>query len=82
LIHNPTCVHWATHNSGEDSCGCKLGKNKCPFPHRESVKSSCPKGTTRNSDGEIQLPARKCSEDGKPALTLHLAEDSEGGSDK
>jgi hypothetical protein len=80
LIHNPTCRHWATQ--AEDSCGCKLGKNKCPFPHRIDVKSSCPKGTTLASDGEIQLPPKKSGSDGKPALTMHLAEDSEGGEDK
>jgi hypothetical protein len=80
LIHNPTCRHWATQ--AEDSCGCKLGKNKCPFPHRIDVKSSCPNGTTLNSDGEIQLPPKKSGSDGKPALTMHLADDSEGGEDK
>ena len=43
------------------------------------MTAKVPKGTTKSSDGGIQLPAKKSKDDeGKAVLAINLAEDSDG----
>jgi hypothetical protein len=75
LFHNPTCVHWETHE-------CSLG-SKCPFPHRSDVKSKGPKGTTYDANGKMHLPSYEAPTQGKAqcAISMHLAGSDDGRDD-